>query len=48
MQTACISRSYRIACSSLIDTPLIRGGKVGGGADPAAMRALVDAGWTAA
>lgn len=27
----------------LIDTPLIRGGKVGGGADPAAMQAMVDA-----
>jgi meso-butanediol dehydrogenase / (S,S)-butanediol dehydrogenase / diacetyl reductase len=27
----------------LIDTPLIRGGKVGGGANPAAMAAMVDA-----
>jgi len=27
----------------LIDTPLIRNGKVGGGADPAAMQAMVDA-----
>jgi meso-butanediol dehydrogenase/(S,S)-butanediol dehydrogenase/diacetyl reductase len=27
----------------LIDTPLIRGGKVGGGANPAAMQAMVDA-----
>ena len=27
----------------LIDTPLIRGGKVGGGADPAAMQRMVDA-----
>ncbi|MGD0243367.1 MAG: SDR family oxidoreductase [Streptosporangiaceae bacterium] len=37
------TRTWTAYSIGLIDTPLIRGGKVGGGANPAAMQAMVDA-----